>query len=298
MSLTRALVLKRSGVTLFALWTFFACGGRDNAEVYRADGGLVSCGNGQVDPPEEDCDGELMGEVKTCAEAMIPGATGRLRCAPNCTLDTSACRSPNPGTGGRGGQGGSMMNVGGGGTTGIAGRGFGGQNVGGTMGIAGRNQGGGGTMGMGGRRGGGTGGAPQTGGRASTGGTPPTDAGADSGPVTDAGPACLGSDDCGSGQVCCGTISGGQYTGFSCQTNCGTNDTVVDCSRPSDCGNGQVCCGTLQTGQNTHYTSISCQATCSQAQNEYVQCASNADCTNGLTCQGSQFLPAQFRVCR
>ena len=58
MSLTRALVLKRSGVTLFTLWTFFACGGRDNAEIYSDDGGLLTCGNGSLDA-EEICDGEL-----------------------------------------------------------------------------------------------------------------------------------------------------------------------------------------------------------------------------------------------
>jgi hypothetical protein len=306
MSLTSALVLKRSGVSLFVLWTFFACGGRDNAEVYSNDGGLLTCGNGQLDP-EEDCDGEAMGEIKTCADAMIPGATGSLRCAKNCTLDTSACRSPSSGTGGRGGSAGMMSN---GGTTGLGGRtgrggfggtSFGGQNGGGTTGFGGRNNGGqGGTMGMGGRgRGRGNGGTPQAGGSPSAGGNAPTDAGVDSGPVVDAGPSCVGSADCGSGQVCCGTISGGQYTGFTCEANCGASDTVVDCSKPSDCGNGQVCCGAQQVNGGTRqYTSLSCQATCVQTQNEYVLCVANSDCSNGLTCQGSAFLPPQFRVCR
>jgi hypothetical protein len=289
-------VLKRSGVTLFALWTFFACGGRDNAEVYSADGGLLSCGNGQLDP-EEECDGEVMGDIKTCEDAMIPRATGTLRCK-NCTLDTSSCRTPT-GTGGRGSGG--MMSLGGGGSMG---RGLGGrQNVGGTMGLGGRSQGG--TMGFAGRSQGGNGGTMGLGGRggrsgggAGAGGSAPIDAGMDSGPIADAGPTCAGSSDCGSGQVCCGTIANGQYTGFTCQANCGTNNTVVDCSRPSDCTGGQVCCGMLQTGQNVHYTSISCQATCGQAPNEFTQCTSDAQCTGGLTCQTSQYLPPPFRVCR
>src|SRR5689334_13381895 len=116
MSLSRALVLKRSGVSLFALWTFFACGGRDNAEVYSNDGGLLSCGNGQFDPPEEECDptaGDLP-EGATCASATDDAApNGTLACAKNCTFDVSGCRRPgvNPGTGGRGTAG--MMNVGG-----------------------------------------------------------------------------------------------------------------------------------------------------------------------------------------
>src|SRR5262245_20204236 len=227
MSLTRALVLKRSGVTLFALWTFFACGGRDNAEVYSADGGLLSCNNGQIDP-EEECDGDLLPEGASCETATDGAATtGILKCAKNCSFDTSQCRRGGTGTGGGGGAAGMMNN---GGTMGISGRGngrgglggtsFGGQNGGGTMGVGGRNNGGGGTMGMGtgGRgRGRGNGGTPQAGGRAATGGNQPTDAGLDSGATVDAGPPCAASGDCASGQVCCGTIAGGQYTGFGCQ---------------------------------------------------------------------------------
>ncbi len=307
MSLTRALVLKRSGVTLFALWTFFACGGRDNAEVYSADGGLLSCGNGQVDAPEEECDpsASALPDGADCASATEDAApNGTLKCAKNCTFDTSDCRRPgsSSGTGGLGTAGmmnnGGMMGSSGRNNGGFGGTSFGGQNGGGTMGMGGRNNGG--TMGMGtGGRGGrrGSGGSVQTGGRQGAGGSP-TDAGQDSGPITDAGLSCTGSGDCGSGRVCCGTIAGGQYTGFSCQASCGTGDTVVDCGKPSDCGSGQVCCGAQTvSGGTRQYTSLSCQPTCN-GQDEFVLCTSNANCSNGLTCQGSQYLPAPFRVCR
>jgi len=302
MSLRGAIVLKRSGLSLFALWTFFACGGRDNAEMYTDDGGLilVNCGNGQLDIGEQ-CDGNQFGEVNTC-EAATGRPGGTLGCK-ECRLDISNCTGVSSGNGGQQSMGGTTGTAA---TTGRGGRnGFGGfGNFGGNGGTMGFGGGAGGTMGMGfgGRRGGrgGTptfggapnGGAPTTGG-APAGGAPTGGTTASGGTPSDAGRYCARSSDCTGGQVCCGTITGGQYD-FACAASCGTTNTTVGCSKPSDCTGGQVCCGTRS---NAAYTSIQCAATCT-GQNETIQCATDADCTNGGTCQTSLYLPPPFTVCR
>jgi hypothetical protein len=63
------------------------------------------CGNGQIDPGEA-CDGPFLGG-STCGTAtMGTSLVGVLRCSSSCALDTSACRSPNFGSGGAVGAGG------------------------------------------------------------------------------------------------------------------------------------------------------------------------------------------------
>src|SRR5689334_7261383 len=97
MSLRGAVVLKRSGLSQFALWTFFVCGGRDNAEMYADDGGLIleNCGDGKLDLGEQ-CDGTVFGPVRTCDAALSTPGGGTVSCYPKgdprqCTLDVSNC---------------------------------------------------------------------------------------------------------------------------------------------------------------------------------------------------------------
>ena len=48
------------------------------------------CGNGVVEPPDEECDGSKLNNA-TCATVLGPGATGTLACGPKCKFDASGC---------------------------------------------------------------------------------------------------------------------------------------------------------------------------------------------------------------
>ena len=91
MSLTRAIVLKRSGMSLFALWTFFACGGQDQVSLYDDNGVPLTCNDSahHLDPGEQCDDGAANGLAGDCCTATCqfqPAGTA-------CTDDGDLCTS-------------------------------------------------------------------------------------------------------------------------------------------------------------------------------------------------------------
>ncbi|MFO0570052.1 MAG: hypothetical protein U0263_30695 [Polyangiaceae bacterium] len=77
----------------------------------------------------------------------------------------------------------------------------------------------------------------------------------------------------------------------------GCDATTVSCDGPEDCGAGQVCCGTFSQAQNA-YTKLACQTTCAgQFEREICKPNSGKCSTAGQTCSSSQFLPNYIWRC-
>jgi hypothetical protein len=76
--------------------------------------------------------------------------------------------------------------------------------------------------------------------------------------------------------------------------NCETMEAF--CDGPEDCGDGEVCCGTLsQSGSG--YDTFVCAASCQSSGNQRVAChEQDPKCTGGDICANSQLL-TNVQVC-
>ena len=76
--------------------------------------------------------------------------------------------------------------------------------------------------------------------------------------------------------------------------NCDTMEAL--CDGPEDCGSGEVCCGTLsQSGAG--YDRFECAATCQSTGNQRIAChEQDSKCTGGDICANSQLL-TNVQVC-
>ncbi len=111
---------------------------------------------------------------------------------------------------------------------------------------------------------------------------------------------CTGSD------ICCvrdNTLGSGLDT-FACGTESSCTgdalgDLVIPCDDAHDCKGGAICCGVFVTnGSSGYYSSVSCQATCSDT-SDRIFCdpaRGNDDCVNGGSCVASGSMPG-YHVC-
>jgi hypothetical protein len=84
---------------------------------------------------------------------------------------------------------------------------------------------------------------------------------------------------------------------------CGTQYSEVTCSGPAYCPGGYCCAQFIVVGvppqDYRHYTSIACQADCSNTMIEIVVCDPNATdpCPYGGQCVASTLLGTPYNVC-
>ncbi|MCK6537690.1 MAG: hypothetical protein L6Q84_32355, partial [Polyangiaceae bacterium] len=97
---------------------------------------------------------------------------------------------------------------------------------------------------------------------------------------------------------CCQHFTGGAYqaTCYTSSQTCYGAD--IKCDGPEDCGSGQICCGTLvqNGGGSGYYTDFSCKNSCNYAGARVVCGSSPGVCPSGTTCKGSSILP-QYKIC-
>jgi hypothetical protein len=96
-----------------------------------------------------------------------------------------------------------------------------------------------------------------------------------------------------------GAPDSGLYCSFIVET---------DCDGPEDCPAGELCCGTL-SGAGLQYTSMTCRATCADADGGIVLCHKDTDCPGhdpagvgtdagpGDICRRSFVLPEFLLIC-
>ena len=107
---------------------------------------------------------------------------------------------------------------------------------------------------------------------------------------------CDGDEDCASG-VCCGTRgSTGEWSAFVCQSSCAGGALHVGCRSATNCQSGNVCCGTRTGGIFDAYTNVECSETC-DGSNQTVLCGSASDCGGQSSCTQSTILPQGFSYC-
>ena len=107
---------------------------------------------------------------------------------------------------------------------------------------------------------------------------------------------CDGNEDCPG--VCCGVkgFTGG-WEDIECSMTCDGNDVPFGCTGPQNCGAGEVCCGTTEPNnipfQPDNYVSTECASTCAGP----ILCSSDGDCVTGGTCQATDALPDGIKEC-
>ena len=91
------------------------------------------------------------------------------------------------------------------------------------------------------------------------------------------------------GSICCDYHNAAPAC-LATGTNC-FPAVEVFCDGPEDCGNGDVCCGTIvRQGNTSQYLSFQCQATCG-ARDQQVICGESGACPFGGTCVVSPLQP-------
>jgi hypothetical protein len=90
-------------------------------------------------------------------------------------------------------------------------------------------------------------------------------------------PPCMGTMDCGTGQVCC---QGAATNTCETRTACPAGSAQI-CGTPSDCATGAVCCTGAADGGGGANT---CQAGSACPSGTAMICATSADCATGTVC--------------
>jgi hypothetical protein len=98
------------------------------------------------------------------------------------------------------------------------------------------------------------------------------------------GPVACGMTTCTAPQVCCVTRgpSGGSET---CVAPGSCMGIALTCSSAQSCPSGDVCCGTVSGGGGTYTINTSCEASCPMGQGNFQLCASTAECPTGRVCR-------------
>lgn len=88
-------------------------------------------------------------------------------------------------------------------------------------------------------------------------------------------------------------------------------ETRIECKTAAHCGSGEICCarrksGSSQGQQFSYYDQVTCEASCTAQQQQFVLCEPNVTVCPMLpqngnmvqgVCQQSQLLPKGYTVC-
>jgi hypothetical protein len=86
-------------------------------------------------------------------------------------------------------------------------------------------------------------------------------------------------------ELCCQKWNGESFEG-ACATSGSGCTIAVSCNGPEDCGGGQVCCGTLNSGDK-YFTSMACTSasSCDYMNHKRVICGGSGVCPGGYVCK-------------
>jgi hypothetical protein len=97
---------------------------------------------------------------------------------------------------------------------------------------------------------------------------------------------CDGDEDCGGGECCATRGSAGEWVSFACESSCSGGALHVGCRSAANCPSGNVCCGTRTGGIFDSYTDVECSETC-DGSDQTVLCGSASECRQGSCTQSS-----------